>query len=415
MERTFFIGNRQELYALAPDDSLILLFAGKAPRHSADEYYTYYADRSFVYFTGLESHSAGFVFAARKSAGTTKEYLFLLPPDAHAERWTGARVKPDEARSISGIENIEYLASYPAFLERELSSGRVKHVCLDLFRLNSEEPDTPAQREAKHIRDLWPAADICDILPAIRRVRLIKKPCEIEAMRRSCEITRAGILAMMKASRPGMYEYEYKAEYDRALTSRGCLEPGFPSIIAAGKNNFCIHYYDYTGQAQDGDMILNDVSARFDGVMNDVSRGWPCNGRFTEKQKLLYSCAYETSEYMFSIIKPGMKMSAVDETIHDYCGQKLVDIGLLDKKENNRKYMWHNGAHHVGWDVHDVVETPDVIAPGMVFCVDVGIYVEEWGIGFRLEDNCLVTETGCECLTRSIPRSIEEIEQAMRK
>ena len=69
----------------------------------------------------------------------------------------------------------------------------------------------------------------------------------------------------------------------------------------------------------------------------------------------------------------------------------------------------------MGWDVHDVVETPDVIAPGMVFCVDVGIYVEEWGIGFRLEDNCLVTENGCECLTRSIPRSIEEIEQAMRK
>lgn len=415
MDKSFFIGNRREMYAQAPDDSLILLFAGSAPLHSGDEYYTYYANRSFVYMTGLEKHSAGFVFAARKTGGEVTEYIFILPPDAMAERWTGTRVKPDEAREISGIENIRFLADYQSFLDRELTGGRINTICFDMYRLNASAPDSPAHTEAKRLRGLYPQISLFDICPAIRRVRTIKKPCEIEAMRLSCEITREGILAMMKASHPGMTECEYKAEYDRALTARGCLEPGFPSIIAAGKNNFCIHYYDYSGRAEDGDMVLNDVSARFDGVMNDVSRGWPCNGVFTEKQRILYECAYKTSEYMFSIIKPGMRMAAVDETIHMYCGQLLVDIGLLDKAENNRKYMWHNGAHHVGWDVHDVVETPEVIAPGMVFCVDVGIYVEEWGIGFRLEDNCLVTEDGCENLTRSIPRSIDEIEAAMRK
>ncbi len=220
---------------------------------------------------------------------------------------------------------------------------------------------------------------------------------------------------MMKASRPGMYEYEYKAEFDRALTRNGVLEPGFPSIIAAGRNNFCIHYYDYTGRAADGDMILNDVGAQWEGLTNDVSRGWPCNGVFSEKQRLLYTCAYETSEHLFSTIRPGMRMEDVDRTVHAFCGQKLVDIGLLDRAENERRYMWHNGAHHVGWDVHDEVEPGEVIRPGMVFCVDVGIYVEEWGIGFRLEDNCLVTEDGCENLTRGIPRTIEEIEAVMRR
>ena len=243
--------------------------------------------------------------------------------------------------------------------------------------------------------------------------RTIKKPCEIAAMRKAETITKAGIEAMMRASRPGMYEYEYKAEYDHALTSRGVLEPAFTSIIAAGENNFCIHYYSYTGQAKDGDLVLNDVGAAWDGMCTDVSRSWPCNGKFSEKQRQLYECAYRTSEHMFATIRPGMPMAEVDRECHRYCGELLREIGLLGQDEAPEKYMWHGGAHHVGYDVHDQVDMTRPVAAGMVFCVDVGIYVEEWGIGFRLEDNCLVTEDGCENLSAAIPRSIADIEAFM--
>lgn len=407
--------NRAQMMEKLPEGSAALMFAGKAPCQSGDQFYSYYANRSFVYMTGLEKASAGFVLVLEKIGGAVKETVFILPPDAHAERWNGRRVQPDEARNISGVENIAYLETLPTYLHTLFSSGKIGEVWLDLYRLNPTEPDSPAHIAAKKIAGAYANLKIGDLCPIIRKIRTIKKPCEIEAMRKSAEITGAGIRAMMQASKPGMYEYEYKAEYDRELTRRGVLEPGFPSIIAVGANNFCIHYYDYTGQAKDGDMVLNDVGARWDGVMNDVSRGWPCNGVFSEKQRILYECAYKTSEYMFSIIKPGMPMADVDKTIHSYCAALLVEAGVLDKVENERKYMWHGGAHHVGWDVHDVVDASGAIEAGMVFCVDVGIYVEEWGIGFRLEDNCLVTEDGCECLTRNIPRSIEEIEAAMRK
>ena len=87
---------------------------------------------------------------------------------------------------------------------------------------------------------------------------------------------------------------------------------------------------------------------------------------------------------------------------------------MLKNVDEIGTYMWHGGAHHVGYDVHDAVQRPEIIAPGMVFCVDVGIYHEEWGIGFRLEDNCLVTEGGCENLSAITPRSIEDIEAVMR-
>lgn len=416
MDQAFFSGNRLRIAQTLGDGEIALLFAGQAPRQSADQYYEYYANRNFVYLTGMKAASQGFILLIEKQGGQARDTLFLLPSDPMKERWTGRRIKPEEATEISGIRQIRFLQDAPHALHALLSSGRVQGVWLDLFKLTDDEADDAAHRAAQEIIKKYPAVRIMNLAPALRQARTIKQPCEIEAIRRAVPVTRAGILAMMRASKPGMYEYQYKALFDQALTDQGVLQPGFPSIIAAGKNNFCIHYYDYLGQAQDGDMILNDVGAQWDGMTNDVSRGWPCNGKFTEKQRLLYECAYETSNYMFSIIKPGMPMAAVDDTIRAYCGQKLIDIGLLDDMTNVGRYMWHGGAHHIGLDVHDQVsvqrDTP--ICPGMVFCVDVGIYVEEWGIGFRLEDNCLVTETGCENLTASIPRSIEEIEAVMR-
>ena len=162
-------------------------------------------------------------------------------------------------------------------------------------------------------------------------------------------------------------------------------------------------------------MVLNDVGAQWDNLIVDVSRGWPCNGKFSEKQRLLYECALKTSNYLFSIIRPGMKMAEVDATIRRYNAQLLVDAGVMESVEDVGTYMWHGGAHHIGYDVHDAIETPEILQPGMVFCVDVGIYHEEWGIGFRLEDNCLVTETGCENLSAAIPRTIKEIEDQMAK
>ena len=220
---------------------------------------------------------------------------------------------------------------------------------------------------------------------------------------------------MMKASKPGMYEYQLKAEFDYALAQHGVLESAFPSIVSAGKNNFCIHYYGYRGLVQDGDMVLNDVGAKYDGLVNDVSRGWPCNGRFSEKQRLLYTCAYNTSMHMFDIIKPGMPMADVDRLAREYNYEQLHAIGLCKSYDDIGTYMWHGGAHHIGWDTHDIVDMTREVSPGMVFCVDVGIYCEDWGIGFRVEDNCLVTETGCENLTACVPKSIAEIEAVMRK
>lgn len=419
MDKSFHTENRRELYASLPDGALLVMYSGELLRQTADASYPFFANVNFRYLTGLAKENL--ILLARRSGGETRETVFIPRPDPMAERWTGTRLKADEVREISGIEDVAYTDGFARTLQRLAGSGSYDTLWLDLDGQEPDEPvRTPARRMAAQARESLPFLQIKNVHPRLSSLRTIKRPCEIEAMLRAMEITREGILAMMRVSRPGISEREYKAEFDRVMTAHGVFTSSFPPIISAGANNFCIHYYGYTGTAQDGDMVLNDVGANYDGLYNDVSRGWPCNGRFTERQRLLYGCAYDTSEHMFSIIRPGMPMRDVDRLIKEYCGELLVRrTGLISSQAEVGRLMWHGGAHHLGWDVHDEVElTPMDAAPiraGMVFCVDVGIYCEEWGIGFRLEDNCLVTEDGCVNLSAAIPRSIEEIEAAMAK
>lgn len=411
MDYRFHVGNRRRLYESLPPGSLVVVYSGKAPRKTGDEYYPFFANRNFVYLTGVEQQES--ILCCYVGEGEWQETLYLLPPDAHAERWTGRRLTPQAAAALSGVEEIAALPAFPAAFDKLAGSGKVERLWLDFDKLTADEPDSQAYRCAAYCRERYPFLRLENLLPRLRRQRTLKQACEIDAMRQAEKITAAGIVAMMQASRPGMYEYQYKAEFDYALAQHGVLAPGFPSIISAGENNFCIHYYDYRGQAQDGDMVLNDVGACWDNEINDVSRGWPCNGRFSERQRLLYECAYATSEHMFGLLQPGMPMADVDRLIREYNFERLQEIGLCKSYDEIGKYMWHGGAHHVGYDVHDIVDMTMPLTPGMVFCIDIGIYCEEWGIGFRLEDNCLITESGCENLSAVTPRSIEQIEAVM--
>lgn len=412
MEPQFYKGNRDAFMEKLEPGSLALFFSGSPVRKTADEDYGYFANRNFVYLTGMEQKDT--VLMMEKDASGYRETLFILPPNLIEERWTGSRMKPEEIEAVSMISSFAYKETFEEELKKVLTSGRIKKVYLDIDRMEGQVVVSAADSMEAFLKQEYPSMPIENSLPIMKMLRLIKKPCEIRAMEKAQEITKAGILAMMTHSRPGMYEYQYKAEYDYALAQHGVLEAGFPSIISAGKNNFCIHYYGYRGQAMDGDIVLNDVGVRWDNELTDVSRGWPCNGKYSSRQKLLFECQYNTSEHMFSMLKPGIPMKEVDAEIRRYCFEQLKEAGVCKSFDDIGTYMWHGGAHHVGFDTHDVVSARDaIIQPGMVFCVDIGIYHEEWGIGFRLEDNCLITEDGCRNLSKDIPRTVEDIEAVM--
>lgn len=412
MQAAFYQNNRKRLAQHLPDDSLALLFSGFAPRKRADEAYPFCADRNFLYLTGI-SRDEGLIYAMIKRNGSVSEKLFLLPADLLKERWTGRRTKAEEAFALSGITEIAYTADFEPFFGETI--GKVRAVYLDIDETRDVRDYTEAHRFAEAIRSEFPAVTLENLRPILAELRTVKADCEIDAMREAVRITGEGIRAMMRGVRPGMKEYEIKGLYDAALLKNGCLEPAFPSIISAGQNNFCIHYYAYAGTAREGDMILCDVGACYDFIGCDISRGFPLNGTFSDRQKALYEIAYATSAHLFETIRPGYPMDEVDQEARRFAAPLLTDLGLIQGLPEIGKLMWHGGSHHVGFDTHDIVKRPKLVAPGMVFCVDIGLYCEEWGIGFRLEDNCLVTENGCENLGVNVPRTIAEIEAEMRR
>jgi Xaa-Pro aminopeptidase len=404
MKKEFYQANRQHLGALLPEHSLAIFFAGVAPRKTNDEDYPFFANRDFVYLTGIEQAQS--IIVIGKENGQISEKIFVLPPSILAERWRGYRLKDAEINAIAGIEQIAYLAEFDAFMASALQNS--PHVFLDY------NPATPAEgsvtKYTKYLRESYPFVTIHNSNPLLRQLRTIKTAEEITALKQSEQITREAIIAMMQATKAGLFEYQIKAEYDYVLTQHGMLSPGFPSIISAGRNNFYIHYYRYLGQLQAGDLVLNDVGVAYDKLTSDVSRAYPVNGKFSEKQKLLYQIVFDVSNEMFATLAPGFAMKEVDATIRRKVFERLKEIRVCHSWKDIGTYMWHGGAHHIGFDVHDTIREVDQIEANMAFCIDIGIYHEKWGIGFRLEDNCLITPNGCENLSAAIPREMKEIE-----
>jgi Xaa-Pro aminopeptidase len=227
------------------------------------------------------------------------------------------------------------------------------------------------------------------------------------------QITDAGIRRLMRLAKPGMKEYELEAEFNYELAAHGQRRTDFPSIIAGGERIFYLHYANPMGILADGELILSDVGAAYDEYCTDISRVFPANGHFGQRQAQLYQVAYAANRAVMEQVRPGQFFPQLNRICREVSFEGLKSLGLLDDYKDVGKYVWHGAIHHVGLDVHDVGTYDEPTAENMVFTVDAGIYVREWGIGLRIEDNVLVTADGCENLSAAIPATIEEIEGLM--
>jgi Xaa-Pro aminopeptidase len=403
---------RNRFYGQMNQGEALVLFAGSAPRKTADANYPFFANRNFHYLTGvLQAES---VFLAVKHGGEVEEFLFVLPKDPMAERWNGCRISHEEAAEQSGIGNVRDLESFVTLLDGFLNSGAISTLWYDFDKFDVGRADAPQNRHSATIRATRPFLNFKNAYPLICDARTIKDAGEIAHIREAMTITRDGIHAMMKSAKPGMREYQLEAVFNKVLADAGVRESAFSNIVSGGRNNFFIHYEEPVGTLMDGDLILTDVGARKNQYVSDISRAFPVNGRFTAEQKEVYSIALRVNKELMGLLVPG-KISFDDIEAHARrrVGEELVAAGYLGKDEDVGKYYWHKGTHHIGLDVHDVGPPGNPIQPGMVFTIDVGIYIEDRNIGFRIEDNVAITETGYEHLSSEIVREIDDVEAMM--
>jgi Xaa-Pro aminopeptidase len=411
MDKTFYVENRRRLAAHIADNDAMLIFSGEPVRKSADEDYPFFTNRNFLYLTGIKQEQS--VLLLQKKGNFFTERLFVTKPDVEREIWTGRRLTDEDINEISGVEGVADINDLRGAVDELLSFRNLTTLWL-CFDAQAPERCFDTERDfAKQIQKRHPHVVIKNSYPILAALRKIKTAEEIDAIRKAMQITEAGIRRLMSVAKPGIMEYELEAEFNSELAAHGQRRTAFPSIIAGGERIFYLHYTNLMSALAEGELILSDVGAVYDEYCTDISRVFPANGRFSERQAQLYRVAYEANRAIMAQVRPGIPFPMLNRTCREVSFEGLKALGLLDDFDAIRKYVWHGAVHHVGLDTHDVGGYDEPMAENMVFTVDAGIYVREWGIGLRIEDNVLVTADGCENLSAAIPVTMEEIEGIM--
>ncbi len=412
--KKWFIRNREKLLERMEMFSAAVVFAGKAPYKRGDEKYRFSPDRNFYYATGIDREDC-ILFLAKTRTSVTQT-LFIPRDNGVMAKWVGANMTAEEAAEISGIVDIAFLDTFEAEFSAYLLKHNIKKVWLDMEKREWDGTDSPALHFAEKLRRNAPHAIIGDLYPVFGELRLIKEDWELDRMRKAMELTRLGIEEMMKQARTGMMEYELEAAFDYVLKKNGVRDKAFQTIAAGGKRGTILHYGENNQPVENGELILVDAGAQWEWYNGDISRTFPINGKFTERQKLVYNIVLEGQRRVIEAIRPNVPFGSLNELLKDYYFEELQKIGLASTKEDVAKYYYHGVSHYLGAETHDVGRYIDrVLQPGMVLTVEPGLYIEEWEIGIRIEDDVLVTKDGCEVMTSAMIKTAEEIEAFMEK
>lgn len=414
MMAEFYKNNRTKLLRHIKDNSIVVLFAGNAPKKTGDEAYPFTPNRNFYYLTGIaeENH----ILLMSKIGGVEKSIMFIKDIDPEMERWVGKSLRKEEAIEISGVEEVKFKSQFEQEIHRLITLKEEVNLYLDLERDSINSPVSKANEFAKNIVSKYPQVMVKNVYSIFGQLRLIKSEEEIEKIKKAISITIEGIESLMKNCKPGMKEYELEAYFDFVCKSNGIKDLAFKTIAAAGKNAATLHYVANNSELKDGDLIQFDLGAQYEYYNADISRAFPINGKFTERQKDVYNAVLRVNEEIIDSIKPGETFRNINKKATDLIAEECIKLGLIKEKSEVNKYYFHSIGHSLGMDTHDV-ETPHrdiTFEEGVVYTVEPGIYIEEENIGIRIEDDILVTKDGVINLTSNMIKTVEEIENFMK-
>lgn len=415
MNKEFFKKNREKLIEKIEDNSVIVLFAGNAPKKSGDENYPFTPNRNFYYFTGINEE--GPIIILSKIKGIVNERLFIKEIDEERERWVGKSIRSNEAEEISAVKNIDYLGNFKEYLNRVFSESEEINLYLDMERDSFYELETIGENFSEEVKKRYPFVRIKNIFPKIIPLRMVKSEEEIKEMKKAIEITIKGVESLMKNAKAGMKEYELEAYYEFVCRSNGIKDYAFKTIAAAGKNATILHYVDNNSEIKDGDLILFDLGAQNNYYNADITRTFPVNGVFSERQKEVYNAVLRVNERVIKTIKPGLEYKELNKMATEWIAEECINLGLIKDKKEVSKYYWHSIGHSLGLDTHDISnkDRNTIFKEGMVWTVEPGIYIEEESIGIRIEDDVLITSDGVQVLTKDMIKTVEDIEEFMKK
>jgi len=373
---------------------------GLALLYSCGEYGEsgYRADGHFWYLTGNDDPGAILMLAP---GFRYEQVLFLEPRDPETERWTGIRpALTDSLEKAWGYDLICRTGRLDYLVVSCMKQSSVMHLISPLrFPSDDVPPDLEYYDE---VADRIPDTDVLNSSRFIERMRMIKSPAEIAAIEKAIEITYHGITVLLSAVNPGVTEYQLEGILEQSFKHQGAQHMAFQPIVGAGEQSTILHYERKDHALEQGHLLMIDVGAEWDHYCADISRTFPVDGKFGDRQAEVYNLVLEAQNSAIAAVRPGITVGEIHEAAEDV----FRKAGYID-------YFIHGTSHHLGVDVHDDADYNLVLSAGMVITVEPGIYIEEEKIGIRIEDDILVTDNGYRILSTNIPRRIEAVERWM--
>ena len=419
-----FSGNRKNFLNLIPANSVAIFHSNEQYPRNGDQYFPFRQQSDFFYLTGIEQEKSILLLAPQASNKKLRQAVFIIETNEKIAVWEGHKLTKEEAREISGIQNIYWLEEFEASLKEVLADAEAVFLNSNEYvKFFSEVPDKNL-RFAKSFIEQYPLHKVERAAPLLAKLRTIKSKEEIELLKKACQITKKGFERVMKFVKPGNLEFEVQAEIEHEFTMNRADGHGYAPIIASGKNACVLHYVENDKECKDGDLLLMDFGAEYANYSADMSRTIPVNGKFTERQKDCYNAVLRVFKKAKEFYIVGSTINDINEGVNKLMEKELIKLGLFSREEVEKqdpeaplfkKYFMHGTAHFLGLDVHDVGSKSEPLKPGMVLTCEPGLYILEENIGIRIENDLLVTSGEPVDLMEDIPIEADEIESFMKK
>lgn len=417
-----FTNNRKNFVSRTKPGSIAIFYSNDEYPKNGDQTFSFKQNADFFYLTGIDQEQSILILYPDCPNPIYREVLFLRQTNEHIAVWEGHKYTKDEARKASGIENIYWLGEYDSILHSIINYANNIYVNTNENDRYSHTVPYRDLRMYEELRKKYPLHNYERSAVILRDLRPVKSDIEIELTRKACEITRDAFIRVLKFTKPGVTEYEIEAETTHEFLRQRATGHGYSPIIASGKNANVLHYIDNNQVCKDGDVLLLDFGAEYANYNADMTRSIPVNGRFTKRQREVYDAVLRVMKSATNMIKAGAILTEYQDEVGKIMTSELIGLKLLDKHDVAKqdakmplykKYFMHGTSHHLGLDVHDFGNRYKPFEVGNILTCEPGIYIQEEGLGIRLENDILITKDGNVDLMADIPLEAEHIEEIM--
>ena len=423
IKNKLFSENRKRLTTLLAPKSLAVINANDLLPVNADATLVMHPNSDLFFLSGIEQEESILLIFPDAAEEKNREILFLREPNEHLKIWEGYKHTKEDARKISGIKNVQLLSEFPVTFRSLMLESEAAYLNSNEYKRANVEMETRDVRFIRQCQQDYPLHDFRRLAPLLHQLRVTKTDLELELLKEAIDITTKGFNRMLRFVKPGVTEYEVEAELAKEyIKRRGKF--AYPPIIAAGKNNCVLHYWQNDQPCKKGQLLLMDAASGYANYNADLTRTIPVSGRFSRRQKKIYNAVLRVLRASIAGATVGKLHRDWQKESQVHMNEELLKLGLLKpsqvKKQDPenpacRKYYMHGLGHPLGLDVHDVGDMNVPFAPGTVLTVEPGIYIPDEGFGVRLEDDIVVTENGPVNLMEKIPIEADEIESIMNR